>query len=891
MPDISRRDFLKAGALAASAVAASGWLGDGATAQETDPDIAAAYHYKPINYRNAKATPTICFGCTTQCGVLAWVEDGKVKRVTGNPLCPNAGGKICAKANGPVHATYYPQRVLYPMRRVGKRGEGNWKRITWDEALDEIAGRMKAIREKGRPDLMAVHVGRDKTQGVIQRFLSAFGSPNALNRRSICSSNPRVANMSYFGEPVDWDTNDYSDTRYIINFGANPMEAHQGGFGALKRIQKARIDRGAKLVTFEIRPSATASVSDEYHAVKCGSDGAIAMAMAHVIVREKLHNEVFWKRWCNYSLDKLAEHLKPFTPEFAETESGVKAADIERIAIEFAKCAPACCVLLNRGITKHYNGAHSGRAARLLDILVGNIGKPGGYGITSRTNWKGEWGQDGLPKFGMPDPQPPAPQPWLPGTPMFESLPQKVKDRVSKWPEDWQKKYFGELYTPSEYPLSFAWQVMRVGQLVYPYLKEGRGQLELYFSYVFNSGYNYPEAGLAREVLMDEKLIPFHVAIDVVVSETSALADIILPETTSLERWDFQVTNAYELVPFTGIRQPVVAPLGEARSVLTIFRDLSRRVGGGMEKYFDFADDEVFYKACMKNLPISWEELKRRGIYVDPTRQKDYELYERPVPEKEMEGATVDEKTGVITREDAGKKKAIGVMIDGKAVRGFPNKSRKIEVYQDMFSKGATLAGLPADDPCSNPLPTWFPIPSHVKLGKDELTIVTFKWNVHCQSRSNYFKYQTEIVHSNPIWMNPKTAEEYGLKDGDWVEVTVKRPKGNTYRAGEAEPVGTIKNRVKLVKGMSPRVLATSHHCGHTEQGVVASTRLRTPMQGKEGMDEKLTDRDIPNNLWWARSKGGVGNGVHPNDAFPIDPTPLTGTQNWYDNVCTIRKV
>ncbi|MCC6464117.1 MAG: molybdopterin-dependent oxidoreductase [Planctomycetes bacterium] len=890
MSDITRRNFMKYTALALGA----GVLGARAASGQGAPNKPARkvkHVARRIDYTKAKATPTICFGCTTQCGVLGWVFEGRVVRITGNPLDPNNRGKICAKANGMIEGQYYPERILYPLRRLGKRGEHKWKRITWDEALDEIAARMKKIKDSGRPDLMAVHTGRDKTQGVIQRFLYAFGSPQALNRRAICSSNPRVSNMSYFGEPVDWDTGDYAATKYVINFGSNPMEAHQGGMGAMQRIQQARVDRGAKLVTFEVRPSATASVSDEYFMVRAGTDGAIAMAMAHVILREKLHNEAFWKRWCNFPLDKLAEHLKPFTPEFAEKESGVPAKDIERIAIEWAKCAPACLTLINRGITKHYNGAHAGRAARLLDILVGNIGKPGGFTMTSRSNWKGEWGQDGLPKFGMPEPAPTAPAPWLPGTPMFEELPQKVKDRVKGWPEDMQKKYFGELYTPSEYPLSFSWQVMRVGQLVYPYLKEGRGRLELYFSYVFNAGYNYPESQLAREVLADEKLIPFHVAIDVVMSETSALADIVLPETTSLERWDFQVTNAYELVPFTGIRQPLTKPLGEARSVLTIFRDLARRVGGGMETYFNFEEDEQFYKEAMKNLPISWDELKRRGIYFDEMRSKDYELHERAVPEKEMEGATVDEKTGVISKDDKGKKKVLGIMADGKAIRGFPSKSRKIEVMQDLFPKAAKWAGLPESDPCSSPLPTYFRVPSHENMADNELHLVTFKWNVHTQSRSNYFKYQVEIVHNNPVWMNPKTAAAMGLKEGDWIEVSVKRPKGNTYRGNEPGFVASFKNRVKLLAGMHPKVIACSHHVGHWEQGVVATAKLSAEANGKEGHDPALTDRNLPDNIWWARSKGGPGNGVHINEVFPIDPTPLVGTQNWYDCVAVVRKV
>lgn len=882
--DFSRRTWLKLASSAALWPAGTGY----SAAQ------APAAVYRPIDYTKARAIPTICFGCTTQCGVLGWVEDGRVRRVTGNPLDPNSRGHICAKANSVIDITYYPERILYPLRRVGKRGEGKWRRVSWDEAISEISGRMKKLQAEGRQHELAVHTGRDKTQGLVQRFLHSFGSPQQLNRRAICSSNPRVSNMSFFGEPVDWDTGDYTRTKLVLNFGANPMEAHQGGMGALQRIQQARLGNGARLVTFEVRPSATASISDEFYSVRAGTDGAIAMAMAHVIVREKLYDAKFWERWANLPMSDLEEHLRPFTPEFAEQESGVPAADVTRLAIEFAKSAPQCLTLINRGITKHYNGAHAGRAARLLDVLVGNIGRPGGFGITTRSNWKGEWGQDGLPACDFPEPKPLAPAAWLPGTKMFDTLPPDVQERVKGFPKAWQERYFGELYTPSQYPLSWQWQVMRVGQLVYPYLKEGKAKLDTYISYTFNSAYNYPEAGLAREVLLDETLIPFHVAVDVVMSETSALADIILPDTTAFERWDPQVTNAYELVPFTGIRQPLHPPMGEARSLLRIFQGLARATGGGMEKYFDFTEEEDFYKSYFKNLPITWEEFKRRGIWFDEKRQPDFELHERPVPASELAKATFDEKTGIYFVDKKGKPSAIGIkMPDGSVVRGFPSKSRKVEVRQDLFTLGARYSGLPADDPCAQPLPSYFKVPSHIDMAEDEYHWVTFKWNVHTQSRSNYSKRLAEIVHQNPIWMHPSTARKLGVKSGDYVEVTVKRPKGNTYRAGEAEPVGRLTHCVLVRRGMHPRVLACSHHCGHTQMGIVGNPdRKDGPAPGAEGMEqEMLKDRDLPANLWWARKKGGPGNGKAINDTFPIDPTPLVGTQNWYDCVATVKKV
>jgi anaerobic selenocysteine-containing dehydrogenase len=852
---------------------------------------APAMALRQIDYTKAKATPTVCFGCTTQCQVLGWVQDDRVVRISGNPIDPNTHGHICAKADGLIAATYYPERLLYPLKRLGKRGEGKWQRITWDEALDTIAARLQKLRDEGRPDKFGIQVGRDKTQGLIGRFLSAVGSPTALNRRSICSSNNRLGTMTYYGTAMDWGQPDLARTQYVLNFGSNLMEAHQGGFGGIQRLQAARLDHGAKLVTFEIRPSATASISDEYYAVNPGSDGAIAMAMAHVIVREGLADRRFWDRWCNIPFDAIAKHLQPFTPAFAEQESRVPAAIIERLAVEFASAAPRCTTLLNRGAAKHYNGIHACRAVFLLDILVGSVGKPGGFSIVNRGAWNGGWGLEGLPIIEQPGPRPPRPPAWQPGMAAFDELPDSVKARYAKLPEDWKAKYRGELITPTDYPLAWHWQGMKVGQMNYPWIKEGRAKIDTLMTYVFNGAYGYPEAKVCRDVLLDETLIPFLVSIDIAYSETAACADIILPEATALERWDAQVTNAWDLVPLTAIRQPLTSPPGEAHSVWWIFQQLAKRLGPEVYQYWDFPSEEAFYKQWYKNLPISWEELKRRGVWWDASRQPDYALFERPLSAKEMEGATIDEKTGLIRKDSKGKPTVIGIMLDGQAVRGFPSRSRKIEVWQEAFPLAAKIVGL-EQDPIAQPLPTYFRVPSHAQMQTGELKFVTFKWNVHTQGRTAHHKYQAEIVHGNPVWIAPETASQLDLQDGDWVEVSVKRPVGAVWGAAEDTVCGSFKQYIRVVPGVAPGTLACSHHLGHWEFGQVGSGKLRATPPAIAGMDpDLLADRDIPDNVWWAKSKGGIGTGVHINDAMPIAPTPLSGGQMWYDCVCTVRKI
>lgn len=890
---MNRRDLLKvAGALAGAG--AAGVLAvplfrasKKGPAAVFDPSTLA----RTIDYTRATATPTICFGCTTHCGVVGWVQDNRVRRIAGNPLDPNTEGRYCAKAQGMISYTYYPERILYPLERVGKRGEHTWRRISWDDALDKIAGRLKTLRDAGTPERFVFHYGRDKTKGFTKRFTNAFGTPHRLNRRSICSSNRRVPLMSYYGREFEWGTQDFENSELILNWGCNPMEAFQGGQYMMPRIQAARVDKGARLVTFEVRPSATASISDEYFPIKPGTDGCVAFAMAHVITQEKLYDRAFWDRWANYDLDAMTAHLAQYTPAWAEARSGVPAADIVRLAREFAGAAPACTTLSGRGSAKHYNGAQSDRAIRMLDVLVGNVGRPGGYCLSSLRGWAGRYGQEGLPRLAQPKPKPASPKPWKPGTREFAELPATVQRRVAAFAADWQNRYFGELATPSEYPLSWHWYQMRVGQLVYPYIKEGRQKVDVYMSYTLGASYGYPEANVAREVLADETLVPFHVAVDIGYGEQTALADIILPDATSLERWDAHGTNSYALVPYVGLRQPLVAPLGEARPIQLILRDLARRIGGGMEAYFDFEDVEDFYREWHANLPISWDEFKRRGIWYDDSRPRDYELYERPVPAEELEGSEVDDATGIVYADKGGKRVAVGIVQDGKAVRGFPTPSRKIQVHDDIFQTAARAVGIPVDDPVASPIAVWFPVPAHAGKPDDQLFYTTFKWNVHTQGRSGHLKYQAEIVHNNPIWIHPDTAAAMELSDGDLVELTVYRPKGYTYRAGEDEPVGSFRQRVKVIHGMQPGVVCTSHHVGHWQHGAVGVGAPGGDRLVEQGMDPALADPDITANMWWAQSNGGVGSGVHTNDAMPIDPAPLIGGQNWYDNLCRLRKV
>ncbi|MCA8956774.1 MAG: molybdopterin-dependent oxidoreductase, partial [Planctomycetes bacterium] len=428
----------------------------------------------PDKYRGAKPVHGMCQLCSTVCGITGWVKDGRVIKVDGNPADPNSRGRMCARGQAALNHLYHPERLLYPLARVGKRGEGRWRRISWDEAYDMVASKLQAVQRSGKLEEFAFHQGRSRSNDIVQRFLRAFGTNTHLNHRGLCSAARRAANLTYLFES-DWDLGDYENAKYILNFGSNMFEAHQGHVAGAQRVQRGRFENGAKLVTFDVRMSNTAGNSDEFYMPFPGTDGAIALAMAHTLIQEKLYDDQFFREWANCGIDALWEQIKAYTPQWAEKTSGVSAVVIQRIAREFAAAAPHATTMCNRGSSAHINGYYNDRAIGLLNVLVGSVGKQGGW------CWMFTGGVDGK-RFPAPK-GPPSPK-----TPSI-------------------------LVDPPEFVLSNVWNQMKVGEIVYHYLAKGRAKMQVYMTYNLDSPLTWPETDVTRAVLLDEEKIGFHVCI------------------------------------------------------------------------------------------------------------------------------------------------------------------------------------------------------------------------------------------------------------------------------------------------------------------------------------------------------------------------------------------
>ncbi|HWB10580.1 MAG TPA: molybdopterin-dependent oxidoreductase [Pirellulales bacterium] len=857
-PNVNRRQAMRIGIASLASLGVGELIllrPDECGAAETAPKPAEHGAPKiPHDYRRARQVTGVCLNCSTVCGIVGHVLDGRVVKLSGNPADPNNGATLCAKGQSGVTINGYPERLLYPLRRVGRRGEGLWQRISWSEAYGLMAGRVQTCLDAGVPEQVAIHYGRSRISDVVDRFMSAIGSPVVLNHRALCSLNKRAANYASIGD-TDWETVDAAETKYLLNFGSNFYEAHQGHIHFLKRVIRGRFDNGAKLVTFDVRLSNTAGRSDEWFAPFPGSEGAIALAMAHVMVEAGEFDRGFVDSWTNWPSDQLREFLAPYTPAWASEKSGLPAADIARIALQFARARPRCAAFTNRGSHAHYNGFNNDRAVILLNALAGSIGQVGGYcyGESERVD---------------PALYPPPPP-----------LPPKPKKRT-------------DLEDPPDYPLANFWQKMKVGELVYDYLRRGRVRLRVYFSYTLGSPTTWPEGrSLAVDVLKDERIVPFHVCSDVVYSETAHYADLILPDATYLERWGLDTRNSYDFRPYVNLRQPMTPPPAECVSFADVLIHLGQRLGPEVSRYFQFADHEAYVRHQCQHVPAGdcadgFAYLRKHGTWFDAARPQNRGSFRRLLSEQELAGSSTDERTGVVSRPGKdGKPEAIGVVVQGKALRGFQTPSRKFEIRSSTVVEQAARVGL-ADDG----LPRYVPIPSHENLPEDRFVLVTFKWNVHTQARTAPQKYLSEIVHDNPVWINAAAARRMGIRSGDMVEITTYRPRGNTYRA-TGEAVGTARLRAFVTEGIHPRVLAVSNSLGHLFGGRAAMAS-RQPRPRGPGFDPDVIaeDDDLSKSLWWDARGGGRGAGFNINAILPIQPTPLTGMQAWFDTVCSIKK-
>ncbi len=839
MKKLNRRNFVKLAAASSTAMITG--LGTSQSAFAGAIKLqAGGRDFSPTTNKERQAIPTACWQCVTRDSMIGYVEDGRLVKLEGHPDSIRTLGKLCAKGQAGVNQVYFPDRILYPLQRVGKRGEHKWKRISWDDALDLVASKLKPLRDAGTPELFMYQYGRHKASqaATMYDFMSAYGTGTIGNHTSVCEAAKWVGQESLWGGMYDnWD---YDNTDYVVIFGSNQFETHTNHIPTSQRLIRAKVDRGVPLYVFDVRLTNTAAKADQWVPINVGQDGLVMLAMCNVIMNEGLYRKAHfpfmrvsedYHATVDQKIAAVKANVAKYTPEFAEQHSGVPAATIRKIARGFAK-ADSACLVTYRGTVMHYHGADQERAAMLLSAITNNLDRAGGRVMGVGAGWK---------------------------------HPSSPKAKVHK-----------ALHLKDGFPGEAAYPTHHVSHQVLPMIKDGHaGRPKVYWWSCYNPGFiNGDNKGL-QAILKDESIMPFLITSTIVYDESSQFADLILPDATYLERWDWEdMVSANQIAEFY-IRQPLVKPLGESRCQGDVWPELAKRIGFELA----YSGKEDFVRQSCEMTPGvkeagGFEYMKQKGVWHDPNAKPNYGFYEARV-DVSGDGVILDKQTGVywnhkkagVTKSEAQSKGYLGVdgakkayvaqNIDGTPRKAYPPntkfvKSGLLDFYSDNFIK----KGLPA-------FPVYTPIPEHQKMADDELNLTTYKVAVHTHSRTAHCKWLTEIKHDNPGWINTKTAAARGIKNGDAIRV---------YNG-----LGEIKTTAYVTEGIIPGIIAISHHLGRSQSGVYASGKS-SPMPGGAASDPDVK------NIWWKK------HGTHPNTIIPNSSDPISGAQRWMDTVVRVAK-
>ena len=503
--------------------------------------------------------------CPDACGVLITVEDGRATRIQGDPNHPVTRGFLCAKVAKYLDRVYSPDRVLYPMRRIVTKGAAStkrsevWQRITWDEALDEISERFRSIIARFGSEAILPYsyggtLGALNGASMDRRFFTRLGASEL--ERTICSSAGEAGLESVMGVKLGTEPDQFVHSRYIIAWASN---IHGNNVHLWPFIVEAR-RKGAKLVVIDPYRTRTAACADWYLPINPGTDGALALAMMHVIIGENLHDPDYVAKY-TLGFDELREKVKAYPPERAAQWTGISADDIRKLAREYATTRPAV-IRVNYGVQRSEGGGMATRAISMLPCITGSLKEVGG-GIHLSTSGAFDLNKSALrrPDLKAPDAK----------TPRVVNMVELGK----------------ALNTLSDPPLKALFVYSSNPAAVCP-------------------NYNEVVRGLKRPDL-------FTVVHEQFFTDTTDYADIVLPATTFFEHQDLQTAYGHY---YLQISDQAIAPLGECQSNVDLFRALAARMGF-TEECFSEGADQMIDDALASSNPwlqgITRERLQREG--------------------------------------------------------------------------------------------------------------------------------------------------------------------------------------------------------------------------------------------------------------------------------------
>jgi anaerobic selenocysteine-containing dehydrogenase len=783
---MDRRTFLKTSAASAA-------LGGGATLLVPAEQRAAQ---SPVGAAETKIVRNVCHQCPARCGIDVYVTDGRVHAIYGTLDHPISNGKLCPKGHLGAYILYDPDRFKGPMKRTnpakGRDEDPKWQPISWDEALGIVAARLNALREKGEQHRFAIVHGRGwgaSDAGLLADFGKLYGTPNAtLGHSSICADASKKAKLALDGN-YSYNAYDYANTNYLLNFGAAFLEAFRPYNNNLQAWGHMRTKSPkTKVTVVDVRLTTTGAAADHLLLVKPGTDGALALAIAHrILVRgrwdkrfvgdfadginrfrrgEEVDPATFKEKWVKGLVEWWNTELKDRTPEWAAGITTLPERDIETVAREFGTTRPAIA-LFERGPTTHTNGLYNGMAIHALNALVGSMYAEGGL----------------MNQIGPP----------------YGKLPVKADEFMDEAAKAAAARKMPKLdgTKTKENPLASN-NIQGIAENILagrPY------KIDTIMFYLTNPIFSALDVKKWEEALKTVFVIetsPFP-------SETSVFADLVLPDHTFLERLQDTPTYPFQGYPLTNLRVPAVKALHDTKQFSDTLIEIGKRIKGPMGEYYrKLGNTEDVIRALAKGFEANpgdngvdgYEKWVEKGVW-----------YRKPYPYRQVAGEFLEwDGLGYakpMSAEDV--KKKLFKTESGK----FELKSSYLEHYADFVS---ARLGIP---PERVGFPQWL-APKYT--GGGDLHFITPKTAMHAEGRSGNLPhaigtYQPNLGGRNELFLeiHPDTAARRGIRSGDRVKI------GNT--------LGAIFARARIYPGCRTDTVVLPFGFGHWAHGRWASNR------------------------------------------------------------------
>jgi thiosulfate reductase/polysulfide reductase chain A len=619
---------------------------------------------------------SICFMCSVRCPIKVTVKDGQVKFIEGNPHVANMEGSLCPRGSAGIATLYDDQRLKYPMIRTGERGSGQWKKASWDEALDYVAGKLKPIIDEHGGHSLVIGERTQLATPVTKTFLSAIKSPNNFTHDAICKGSVNTACRSLFGYTDAQMSMDYGNTKHIVMYGRNFFEAIE--VKPVNALTKA-LEKGAKLTYIDPRVSVTATKAHTYFMIRPGTDLALNYALIHVILSERLYDAEYVDRWV-LGLSVLQDFVHSYTPKWAEKETGIPAEAIIDLAREVSKDKPAVIFHFGYRGANHPNEIYLRRSIMILNSLMGSVEAKGGFFFKKGPGEVGgkparKLNEQKFPKISVP---------------RFDKV--GTKDFLLPDPKH------------------------GVGQMLpFAVLNEDPYPIKALIAFRFDPLMSIPDRGQTQKALDKLDLI---VAIDINYSDIAHQADVILPESTYLERTDC-VQQANGLAPQLVLRKQAIEPRYDTRPGPIILKQIGERIGIG--KYFPYDSMEEL---------VQWE-LEPTGFKLKDFEKKGYVAYT-------SNKIFWDRNDGIKLKTPSAKIEFKSSLLENAGYDSFP-------AYESL------------------------PSPSQ---GKFRLVVGRNALHTHVATQNN--PYLHELSPENVLWINSNRAAELGINDGDLVAVSSK---------------------------------------------------------------------------------------------------------------------